>query len=455
MPYLLALAVVLVLFIPFDGVAQWIQSPTTEGKSVYSLLTNDSVFFAGTDSGVYRSFNHGAIWMPSNDGLPIGNKVASFLERGNKIFAGLRGGQTTKTIFASSDGGEIWYPLIGTSFSINTLGQSINSIFSVTQSNINCAQPGILRSQDDGITWQELRQDCSIGFALNQFGIFTTTAGFIYQSTNDGITWIHRNPKIPDYTETIIANYDYLFVGTIDSGMYKYSLNDSMFERKSMGLPDAIKVNTLIQNNTTLLAGMEQGGVFQTTNQGEQWTSFTDDFPDTLSVYSLSLNNDILVAGTNDGVWLRSLTDTLTIQSIMLEQGWNLISLPLQSLDITKKRLFSTIEPEAFQYSGKYLVAESLRVGNGYWMKAESSHSVSLIGEKNLVDIFSVRKGWNIIGSISKSVSVDSIETIPPNLLLSNIYSYSTVNGYTVTDSIISGKGYWMKVNDSGKIILR
>jgi hypothetical protein len=58
-----------------------------------------------------------------------------------------------------------------------------------------------------------------------------------------------------------------------------------------------------------------------------------------------------------------------------------------------------------------------------------------------------------MIGSLSDSVSVNSISSLPANLISSNVFAYNS--GYVNAETIEPGKGYWVKTNGSGKIILR
>ena len=57
-----------------------------------------------------------------------------------------------------------------------------------------------------------------------------------------------------------------------------------------------------------------------------------------------------------------------------------------------------------------------------------------------------------MIGSISHPVAVDGVIERPPGLLSSLIYGYR--KGYTVADTIIPGRGYWVKAGSAGSIVL-
>ncbi|MBI3193681.1 MAG: T9SS type A sorting domain-containing protein, partial [Ignavibacteriae bacterium] len=69
-----------------------------------------------------------------------------------------------------------------------------------------------------------------------------------------------------------------------------------------------------------------------------------------------------------------------------------------------------------------------------------------------LVDTVAVDTGWNIIGSISNAISVNAITSIPSGIVLTSYYGYGV--GYTPSDTVEPGKGYWVKVSKKGKLIL-
>ncbi|MDP2209312.1 MAG: hypothetical protein Q8K98_11185 [Bacteroidota bacterium] len=60
--------------------------------------------------------------------------------------------------------------------------------------------------------------------------------------------------------------------------------------------------------------------------------------------------------------------------------------------------------------------------------------------------------GWNLVGSIGVPVAVSSISSNPPGLVTSQFFGYE--GSYFITDSLMPMKGYWVKVNQAGKLIL-
>jgi hypothetical protein len=138
--------------------------------------------------------------------------------------------------------------------------------------------------------------------------------------------------------------------------------------------------------------------------------------------------------------------------SLSVQGAWNLISVPLTVPDYAKTVLFPTATSDAFAYQAGYVSQPVLQNGRGYWLKFASAQSVFLAGQMRMVDSITVSPGWNIIGSISQSVPVTSIQSIPPGLVTSSFFGYST-GGYGVAPSIDPGAGYWVKVSATGRLI--
>jgi len=61
-------------------------------------------------------------------------------------------------------------------------------------------------------------------------------------------------------------------------------------------------------------------------------------------------------------------------------------------------------------------------------------------------------EGWNLIGTLSTSVSTGSVTTIPAEIIESDFFVYS--NSYLPVTTLEPGKGYWIKANQPGTLIL-
>ncbi len=174
--------------------------------------------------------------------------------------------------------------------------------------------------------------------------------------------------------------------------------------------------------------------------------------------YSVSISSDgntAIVGGVadNGGVgaaWV--FTATAFVFSV--GQSWNLVSVPVTTSDYRRTQLFpsSTSSAYAFDQATGYVQKDTLKNGLGYWLKFGSSQVVGITGLLRNVDTVDVKNGWNIIGSISHPAITNLIIQIPTGIVISNYYGYG--GSYTAADTLKSGAGYWVKVNQNGKLVL-
>jgi PKD repeat protein len=135
-----------------------------------------------------------------------------------------------------------------------------------------------------------------------------------------------------------------------------------------------------------------------------------------------------------------------------MDQRWNLVSVPLTVSDHTKTTLFPTSVSNAFAYDEGYMAWGTLANGKGYWLKFDEAQQVQFSGLLRNSDTVNVLPGWNLVGSISEPVSTSAIGSIPPAIATSPFYGYNS--GYIVVESIVPGKGYWVKVNQAGQLLV-
>jgi hypothetical protein len=142
------------------------------------------------------------------------------------------------------------------------------------------------------------------------------------------------------------------------------------------------------------------------------------------------------VSGT--GIWR---IDTIKYQP----DKWNLVSIPI------KPSQHQTL-PSLFSYEGSYIQRDTLLFGKGYWAKPESSCIYT--GAPVYNDSFVVKPGWNIIGSVALDVPVVDIITQPDSILVSPFFRFDGIR-YLAADTIKPGSGYWIKIREDGKVILK
>jgi hypothetical protein len=154
----------------------------------------------------------------------------------------------------------------------------------------------------------------------------------------------------------------------------------------------------------------------------------------------------IVIGGTFSG------TGTLATVASAGSNRWNMVSVPLTVSDYTKTHLYPTAISNAFAFEGSYVVKSTLANGIGYWLKFDGDQQVPVTGFVRTQDTIDVLEAWNLVGSISQSISTSQITSIPPGLITSEFFAYR--GSYVASDTIEPGQACWVKVSQKGKLVL-
>ncbi|MBI4546646.1 MAG: T9SS type A sorting domain-containing protein [Ignavibacteriae bacterium] len=140
--------------------------------------------------------------------------------------------------------------------------------------------------------------------------------------------------------------------------------------------------------------------------------------------------------------------------SVSVRSGWNMTSLPVAVENGSKDDLFPTAISSAYKYTSiGYQIEDTLMNGEGYWLKFSNAQIIPIIGTPVLSDTIDVAvDGWNIIGSITNPVATASITSDPPGIITTQFFGYAA--GYIPSDTIEPGKAYWVKVSQTGQLVL-
>lgn len=135
-------------------------------------------------------------------------------------------------------------------------------------------------------------------------------------------------------------------------------------------------------------------------------------------------------------------------------EGWNVVSLPLTVADHRKVVLYPSSVSSAFAFDQTlgYVVRDTVRSGEGFWLKFPLPENIGITGMVRDRDSIAVRAGWNLIGTISNPVLKDSVVQIPSGIVASSYFGFTGM--YSPVDTLQPGKGYWVKVNQNGKLVL-
>jgi hypothetical protein len=143
---------------------------------------------------------------------------------------------------------------------------------------------------------------------------------------------------------------------------------------------------------------------------------------------------------------------TTVTQQFPLSKGWNMVSLPFHVADQTKKFLFPAAISPAFRYIGLYTISDTLENCIGYWMKFPGDTTCELTGYLRSQDTILLSDGWNLIGTLSEDIPSNYITEVPSGIVVSQYFGYN--GGYAVAETLAVCKGYWVKSNGAGRLVL-
>jgi len=84
-----------------------------------------------------------------------------------------------------------------------------------------------------------------------------------------------------------------------------------------------------------------------------------------------------------------------------------------------------------------------------------------VLNAQQVIDTIEVSIGWNMIGALesgrinfpASGITLDLILTNPPGIISSPFWGFTPGGGYYQADSLKRGTGYWIKVNQDGKLM--
>ncbi len=244
-----------------------------------ALLTSGGKVLAGSAGyGVFVSTDGGASWNTSNNGI-TDLQIYALGGKGDTVFAGTRFGK----IYRSINGGQVWTDATPSFSSPNTFMYFITIVdSSVFIGGTGFGTMGLVRSDDWGVTWEQ-----------DNYGI---TSGGSLQA--GGITKINTT----------------LFVGMYSGGIYKRSMNDSVWTRISgpdMVVqappvhPDTFYLAStgMISQGTTLYAQTSPVGLYRSTDLGANWQQVTSFAGSGFDKRGLILKGDTLYLAGDGGVF--------------------------------------------------------------------------------------------------------------------------------------------------------
>jgi hypothetical protein len=459
----------------------WVNDGFPSISTVYSLSFIGNRLFAGIDHGDVNFTNdHGNSWTRSAAGMGFALSISSLASRGADLFALAREG-----VYHTSD--------VGASWTVRDSGlprgdgtpQIIVDGSDLFVSN----HPGLFSSSDDGVSWVEVDSGLPgnppevISLAALGGDVFTATNEGVFRSSNRGHTWMAANAGLDSVRSwnasamsviqfgasrsTLLASavVYVLNEGERSQGIYRFDPDSGKWFPSNTGLPaDTFqsdpgllsypRISCFTSEGDYVFAGTKGRGVFASSNGGGAWvlldTALTDHPMNARDILSLVAGDGYLFAGSyGSGVWRWPLGRV----GPTAVGGWNMVSLPVTVPDARTSAVFPTAASNAFTYNGSgYVVGDTLRNGEAYWLKFSGATDIPFNGPPILTDTVTVLSGWNMIGSITGPVSCGSINSVPPGIATSRFFGFRA--GYFPSDTIYPGKGYWVKVDQAGQLVL-
>ncbi|MDH3267916.1 MAG: T9SS type A sorting domain-containing protein [Ignavibacteria bacterium] len=176
---------------------------------------------------------------------------------------------------------------------------------------------------------------------------------------------------------------------------------------------------------------------------GVEWKSFDNPY--------VSWDNPV-PRGGNPTVGAWEFDNTGTGYNIEVNEGWNYISIPKLSNNMTADFLLPTRISSVFEYDGSsYNEVNVLQTAKGYAVEFGYPQYIFINGQ-SVYSPIPVSAGWNLIGVFDEEIPVSQITTAPSGILATNFVGYE--GGYETINTLKPGKGYWVKVTSNGVLNL-
>ena len=308
-----------VMGLSIDGFAQssfWVRTAGPYGGSVRAIgFKAGGDVIAGTMHGVYHSQNEGDTWTEMSAGLTHTQIETLVITPQGDMFVGTWGGG----VFRSVDEGENWQAVntgLADEFCSGACPRSSALVLCLVLDRTGALVAGtygggIYRSQDDGATWQAVKNGLTnhdvLSLALASDGsLFAGTYGDgIYRSQDDGATWQAVNAGLTDHAvwSLVVAAEGALFAGT-DGGVVFHSENNGATWTAVTTSPSGTSVRSLIVNEDgVLFAGASGDGVLRSQDDGSTWRAVNAGLENDV-LRSLAVNEEgVLFAGTSHGLF--------------------------------------------------------------------------------------------------------------------------------------------------------
>jgi len=145
--------------------------------------------------------------------------------------------------------------------------------------------------------------------------------------------------------------------------------------------------------------------------------------------------------------------DALTQFDLVLNEGWNMVSVPLDMMSTVPCQVFGDV-PAVYEWdtvNGEYDAAGTVEMGRGYWVAASEYTELAIRGLPAAEWAHAIYVGWNLIGSMwdDANASVAGLYTIPvgPDPLRRDAVYRWNGTSFDLATELEPGNAYWLSTD--------
>ena len=301
------IALAILLEISSSSRAQWVRSGL-EGSTVRKFAIVDSLLFAATDNGMFRTSNDGRSWeyLPN---ILRDDDISDLVVSGQVLLIGTCSGP-----FTSSDLGKTWLRNPDTSFHF-----VCNSTFTALDSLLFTGDGGLYRSSDRGRHWGSLKftKDQIYSLSVVDEDLFACVPNSgLYRSTNRGITWTLQDVGLSNQWVNTVATCGKEYFAATLRGPFISMDSCRTWDLFENDLSISVATYCFEVFNENIFAGAGSGVYLLIRTDGYHWLPVHPNLSDS-SVLSLMIHDGYLFAGTfKGGVWRRPLSEMIATNAV-------------------------------------------------------------------------------------------------------------------------------------------